>query len=75
MIGYMTFIASLILNSILLGCLHNQGQNYYGSYTIKIIDFFSYIIVMIVSLIVIFWLLTKYLLYYEIEKGTWKIAA
>ena len=72
MIGYMTFIVSLILNSVLLGCLHDQGQNYYGSYTIKIIDIFSYIIVVLVSLIVIFWLLTKYLLYYEIEKAKYK---
>ena len=72
MIGYLTFIISLCLNFILLVCLHDQGQSYYGSYTIKIIDIFSYIVVIFVSLIVIFWFLTKYLLYYEIEKTKYK---
>ena len=72
MIGYLTFIVSLILNFILLCCVHNQGKNYYGYQTKFIIDIISYIMVVLVSIIVIFWLLTKYLLYYEIEKAKYK---
>jgi hypothetical protein len=72
MIGYFTFIVSLILNFVLLCFVHNQGKNYYGYQTKFIIDIISYIMVVLVIIIVIFWLLTKYLLYYEIEKAKYK---
>ena len=72
MIGYITFIISLIFNFILLCCLHDQGKNYSGENTIKIIDVFSYIMIIIVVITVIFWFLTKYLLYFEIEKAKYK---
>ena len=72
MIGYITFIISLILNVILLFSLHDQGKSFYGSNTIQVIDIISYIMIIIVSFIVIFWFLTKYLLYYEIEKAKYK---
>ena len=72
MIGYITFIVSLILNFILLCCVHDQGQSYYGFYTKKIIDTISYMMIILVFIIIIFWLLTKYLLYFEIEKAKYK---
>ena len=72
MIGYITFIISLILNFVLLCCLHDQGNSFYGNNTIQIIDIISYIMIIIIFLIVIFWFLTKYLLYYEIEKSKYK---
>jgi len=72
MFGYLTFVASLILNLILLVCMHNHGENYYGEYTTFIVDILSYIILVIVALIVLFWFFTKYLLYYEIEKAKYK---
>ena len=72
MFGYITFFISIILNMVLLGSLQDQGQHYYGKNTIKIIDIFSYIMIICVSIIVIFWFLTKYLLYYEIEKAKYK---
>ena len=72
MIGYIVFLISLVFNFVLLCCAHDQGQSYYGYYTKNIIDIFSYITIIIVIIIVIFWLLTKYLLYYEIEKAKYK---
>ena len=72
MIGYITFIISLILNFVLLCCVHDQGKSYYGHYTKSIIDIISYIMVILVIIIVVFWLLTKYLLYFEIEKAKYK---
>ena len=72
MIGYITFIISLILNFVLLCCVHDQGQSYYGFYTKKIIDTISYMMIILVFIIIIFWLLTKYLLYFEIEKAKYK---
>ena len=72
MIGYITFIISLILNFVLLCCVHDQGKSYYGYYTKSIIDVISYIMVILVIIIVVFWLLTKYLLYFEIEKAKYK---
>ena len=72
MIGYISFIISLIFNFVLLCCLHDQGKSYSGENPIKIIDVFSYIMIIVVAIIVIFWFLTKYLLYFEIEKAKYK---
>ena len=72
MMGYLTFVASLVLNFVLLVCLHNQGESSYGSYTVLIVDIFSYIMVFLVVIIIVFWFLTKYLLYFEIEKAKYK---
>ena len=72
MIGYITFIVSLVLNFVFLICLHDQGNSFYGKKTILIVDIISYIMVVLVFVIVIFWFLTKYLLYFEIEKAKYK---
>ena len=72
MIGYLTFFVSLCFNFVLLSCVHDQGQSYYGYRTKSVIDGFSYIMIIIVFIIIIFWLLTKYLLYLEIEKAKYK---
>jgi hypothetical protein len=72
MIGYLTFIVSLVLNFVLLICLHNHGDSYYGNSTILIVDFFSYAMIVAVVIIIVFWFLTKYLLYFEIEKAKYK---
>ena len=72
MIGYLTFIVSLVLNFVLLICLHNKGENYYGTSTVLIVDFFSYAMIFAVCIIIVFWFLTKYLLYFEIEKAKYK---
>jgi hypothetical protein len=58
MMGYLTFVASLVLNFVLLVCLHNQGESSYGSYTVLIVDIFSYIMVFLVVIIIVSWFLT-----------------
>ena len=69
-IGYISFLVALCLNFVLFSTLHNNGQDSYGGgITVNIIDFISYGFSIIFALIVLFWFLTKYQLYYEIEKA------
>ena len=72
MIGYFAFLASLALNFVLLSTLHNNGHDAYGNITIIIVDLISYLCSAFVAIIVLFWFLTKYQLYYEIEKAKYK---
>ncbi len=72
MIGYIVFLISLALNFVLLSTLHNNGHDAYGNVTITIVDLISYFCSAIVAIIVLFWFLTKYQLYYEIEKAKYK---
>ena len=72
MIGYIAFFASLALNFVLLSTLHNNGHDAYGNITIIIVDLISYLCSALVAIIVLFWFLTKYQLYYEIEKAKYK---
>ena len=68
--GYISFLVALCLNFVLFSTLHNNGQDSYGGgITVNIIDFISYGFSIIFALIVLFWFLTKYQLYYEIEKA------
>ena len=69
-IGYISFLVALCLNLVLFSTLHNNGHDSYGGViTVNIVDFISYGSSAIFALIVIFWFLTKYKLYYEIEKA------
>ena len=68
-IGYISFLISLCLNFVLFSTLHNNGQDAYGGNTTMIVDFLSYAFCIIFAIIVLFWFLTKYQLYYEIEKA------
>ena len=72
MIGYFVFLASLILNFVNLSTLHNNGNDAYGFTTIVLVDVSSYICSAFVAIIVLFWFLTKYQLYYEIEKAKYR---
>ena len=67
-IGYISFLIALCLNFVLFSTLHNNGQNAYGDITMPLIDLISYAFAFIFMIIVLFWFLTKYQLYYEIEK-------
>ena len=71
-LGYITFLVSLILNFILLVCLHESGEEYYGTNVINSVKIISYIICGLVLVIIVFWCATKYQLYYEIEKAKYK---
>ena len=69
-IGYISFLIALCLNFVRFSTLHNNGQDAYGGgIIVDIIDFISYGFSIIFALIVLFWFLTKYQLYYEIEKA------
>ena len=69
-IGYISFLIALCLNFVLFSTLHNSGQDAYGGgTTMDAIDFLSYGFSIIFAIIVLFWFLTKYQLYYEIEKA------
>jgi hypothetical protein len=72
MLGYVTFFISLILNFVLFCTLHHEGKEWYGHNTQQIVDIFSYFIIIVEIIIVIFWFLTKYLLYLEIEMAKYK---
>ena len=72
MIGYFAFLVSLALNFVLLSTLHNNGLDAYGNLTIIVVDLISYLCSALVAIIVLFWFLTKYQLYYEIEKAKYK---
>ena len=72
MLGYVTFFIALILNFVLFCTLHHEGKEWYGHNTQQIVDIFSYFIIIVEIIIVIFWFLTKYLLYLEIEMAKYK---
>ena len=72
MIGYIAFLVSLCLNFVLFSTLHNNGNDAYGSGTKLIVDLLSYFCSALVAIIVLFWFLTKYQLYYEIEKAKYR---
>jgi len=72
MIGYITFLVSLFLNLVLFSTLHNNGRDAYGNTTVIIVDLISYFGSTLVAIIVLFWFLTKYQLYYEIEKAKYR---
>jgi hypothetical protein len=72
MIGYIAFLISLCLNFVLFSTLHNNGLNAYGTQTLLIVDLISYFFSALVAIIVLFWFLTKYQLYYEIEKAKYR---
>ena len=67
-IGYISFLVALCLNFVLFSTLHNSGQDAYGAITMTVVDLLSYFFSFIFAIIVLFWFLTKYQLYYEIEK-------
>ena len=67
-IGYISFLVALSLNFVLFSTLHNNGQDAYGGITMTVVDLLSYFFSLIFAIIVLFWFLTKYQLYYEIEK-------
>ena len=66
--GYISFFISLCLNLVLFSTLHNNGKDAYGKNTVQIVNYLSYIFSLMFGIIVLFWFLTKYQLYYEIEK-------
>ena len=72
MLGYATFFIALILNFVLFCTLHHGGEESYGYHTQQIVDIFSYIMIVIELIIIIFWFMTKYLLYLEIEMAKYK---
>ena len=72
MLGYITFFISLILNFVLFCTLHHQGDYSYGYNTQRIVDIFSYLVILAEFIIIVFWFMTKYLLYLEIEKAKYK---
>ena len=67
--GYISFFIALCLNLVLFSTLHNNGKDAYGDNTVQIVNYLSYIFSLIFAIIVLFWFLTKYQLYYEIEKA------
>ena len=72
MLGYVTFFISLALNFVLFCTLHHEGKESYGYHTVQIVDILSYIIIVFEIIIIIFWFMTKYLLYLEIEMAKYK---
>ena len=72
MLGYVTFFISLALNFVLFCTLHHEGKESYGFHTQKIVDIVSYVVIICEIIIVIFWFLTKFLLYLEIEMAKYK---
>ena len=68
-LGYISFFISLSLSFIQLSTLHNNGLNAYGGITMTLVNYISYFFSFIFAVIVLFWFLTKYQLYYEIERA------
>ena len=72
MLGYVTFFVALVLNFVLFCTLHHEGKESYGYKTQQIVDIFSYVMIVLEIIIIIFWFMTKYLLYLEIEMAKYK---
>ena len=72
MFGYIAFLVSLCLNFVLFSTLHNNGNDAYGTSTTLAVNLISYFCSALVAIIVLFWFLTKYQLYYEIEKAKYR---
>jgi hypothetical protein len=72
MLGYVTFFIALLLNFVLFCTLHHGGKESYGYNTQQIVDIFSYVMIVAEIIVVVFWFLTKYLLYLEIEMAKYK---
>ena len=69
LLGYISFFISFILNIVLLVTLHESGENYYGNHTVLLIKIFSGIVCFFISIVIVYWFITKYNLYIEIEKA------
>ena len=72
LLGYIAFIVSFALNFVLLSCLHESGESYYGNNTINIVYIISYVYCGVLIIISIFWFKTKFKLYYIIEEAKYK---